>query len=278
MVEQSGSLDIDGLTLTRGFADYGGAIANNGAVTVSNCVLSRNATFYGAYIYGGAVGNWNTLIIRRSVIEANTAPMGGGGVYNSMSGHVLIESSTFISNTAPASGYFNGVGGGLLNSGTALITNSAFISNSAVWAGGVGGYTTIINSTFFGNRAADGASIYGGASMTNTIVAGGSSNCVSVLPISGSNNISSDASCAFTGPDNQINTDPQLGPLVYFGIGVPTYSLRPGSPAIDAGTDVGCPAADQRGFARPFGARCDIGAFEWRAPFANAWHVPIFRR
>jgi hypothetical protein len=90
--------------------------------------------------------------------------------------------------------------------------------------------------------------------------------------------LSSDASCAFTGSDNQINMHPRLGPLVYFGVGVPAYSLQPDSPAIDAGTNAGCPASDQRGFAWPFGARCDIGAFEWHAPFANAWHVPIFQR
>jgi uncharacterized repeat protein (TIGR01451 family) len=35
-----------------------------------------------------------------------------------------------------------------------------------------------------------------------------------------------------------------------------------GSPAIDAGTNDGCPATDQRGVTRPQGPRCDIGAFE----------------
>ncbi|MCZ6536501.1 MAG: hypothetical protein O6838_01215, partial [Gammaproteobacteria bacterium] len=35
-----------------------------------------------------------------------------------------------------------------------------------------------------------------------------------------------------------------------------------GSPAIDAGTNTGCPATDQRGVARPFNATCDIAAFE----------------
>jgi hypothetical protein len=39
--------------------------------------------------------------------------------------------------------------------------------------------------------------------------------------------------------------------------------LLPGSPAIDAGANSGCPATDQRGVARPYGLRCDIGAFEF---------------
>jgi hypothetical protein len=39
-------------------------------------------------------------------------------------------------------------------------------------------------------------------------------------------------------------------------------ALLPGSPAIDAGDDLTCPPADQRGVRRPQGAHCDIGAFE----------------
>ena len=31
---------------------------------------------------------------------------------------------------------------------------------------------------------------------------------------------------------------------------------------LDAGDNAACPATDQRGVARPQGARCDIGAYE----------------
>ena len=39
-------------------------------------------------------------------------------------------------------------------------------------------------------------------------------------------------------------------------------ALGPGSAAIDAALAANCPGTDQRGIARPFGAGCDIGAYE----------------
>jgi hypothetical protein len=39
--------------------------------------------------------------------------------------------------------------------------------------------------------------------------------------------------------------------------------LQSGSPAINAGTNSGCPATDQRGYNRD--ATCDIGAYEYGA-------------
>jgi hypothetical protein len=53
--------------------------------------------------------------------------------------------------------------------------------------------------------------------------------------------------------------------LLSDGGGTPVHSLKPGSPAIDAGDELLCPATDQRGFPRPdiAGTPCDIGAEEW---------------
>jgi hypothetical protein len=58
------------------------------------------------------------------------------------------------------------------------------------------------------------------------------------------------------------NTDPLLGALQNNGGETDTLALQPGSPSIDAGTNDGCPATDQRGVSRPQGSACDIGAFE----------------
>jgi hypothetical protein len=51
-----------------------------------------------------------------------------------------------------------------------------------------------------------------------------------------------------------------MGPLQ--DNGGATETMVPGAAAIDAGTNDGCPATDQRGVARPIGAACDIGALE----------------
>lgn len=60
-----------------------------------------------------------------------------------------------------------------------------------------------------------------------------------------------------------------LGPLQDNGGPTPTHALMSPSDAIDAGNTGGCAdnlgatlTTDQRGFPRPQGLRCDIGAFE----------------
>src|SRR5262249_23909089 len=44
-----------------------------------------------------------------------------------------------------------------------------------------------------------------------------------------------------------------------------TDALQPGSPAINGGSNAGCPAVDARGVSRPQGASCDIGAYEFES-------------
>jgi hypothetical protein len=79
---------------------------------------------------------------------------------------------------------------------------------------------------------------------------------------SSGHNLSSDSSCSFTAAGDLQNTNPLLGPLAANGGPTPTHALLPGSPAFGAGTNIGCPATDQRGNTRPQGVLCDIGAFE----------------
>ena len=62
---------------------------------------------------------------------------------------------------------------------------------------------------------------------------------------------------------DQPNTDPLLGPLADNGGPTLTHALGVGSPAIDSADAGACPATDQRGVARPQGAGCDVGSFEY---------------
>lgn len=76
-------------------------------------------------------------------------------------------------------------------------------------------------------------------------------------------NIIGDNSCVPNPGQNGdlLGADPKLGPWY-----IPLHAYVPNadSPAIDRGA--GCSAVDQRGFARPLGAACDVGSIErgWR--------------
>ncbi len=73
--------------------------------------------------------------------------------------------------------------------------------------------------------------------------------------------------CSLTEPTDKPSTDPKLEPLADNGGPTQTHALAADSPALYAipvgengcGTDI---ITDQRGEVRPFGAGCEIGAFE----------------
>ncbi len=75
-----------------------------------------------------------------------------------------------------------------------------------------------------------------------------------------------------------------IGPLQNNGGPTQTYALLPGSNAIDSTLDgLGCVdengvqlTADQRGFSRPVGVRCDVGAFEYRP--LRSLYLPVIQR
>jgi hypothetical protein len=110
----------------------------------------------------------------------------------------------------------------------------------------------------------------------NTIVAGGSAtsgpDCNGTVTSAG-HNLDDGHGCGFTAAPagtDLITTNPDLGPLQNNGGSLPTMALLAGSPAIDAGSNTGCPALDERGVARPQGTACDIGAYESAPPVLGA--------
>jgi hypothetical protein len=84
-------------------------------------------------------------------------------------------------------------------------------------------------------------------------------------------NVSSDDGAGYlNGSGDQINTDPQLGPLQDNGGPTFTHALLPGSPAINAGDPNFTPPPfyDQRGpgYDRVRNGRLDVGSFEVQEP------------
>ena len=192
-----------------------------------------------------------------STISGNLANTGtGGGIYAESLDDLSIVNSTISGNSANT-----GTGGGIYNSNSSLrITNSTITGNSAGSGGGI--Y----------NEGSLGASV---VEISNTILNAGASgenifNNSGTVTSLGYNLSSDDAGGYLTGPGDQINIDPLLGPLQNNGGPTFTHALLPGSPAIDAGDPNFSPppSTDQRGcpFDRVFNGRIDIGSFETQPP------------
>lgn len=289
---------IDGQGTSRVFATNGAPALSGVTVTGGNSTLAEGGEFAGD---GGGIFVFGTLKLTNVAVIGNTAAMNGGGVSappeSGNAKTVTIENSTIAGNHV-AGGTAEGLGGGIYVLGNLSITNSTVTGNTAEntaalnEGGGIlagpapaslaGTMTQIVNSTIAGNSVAAGgtgggiatynvgATIEPMSTITNTIVAGNTagtavSNCGGAAgTVTSTNNLSGDPSCGFTDAGSKVNTDPKLGTLANNGGQTDTLALLVGSPAIDSGTSVGCPPTDQRGVARPVGAACDIGAYEFQ--------------
>ncbi len=171
------SVEIDGLTLTGGRADDGGAVyssAENLALNFVN-ITGNTANISGAGVYALVITDTPTEIaIQNCTISENSAIMDGGGIYVYTSGALTIQNDTISQNTA------YDYGGGIsatVYGGTSTIQNCSFTGNSAgmggggVWAGALGGgAATIQNSTISGNSSGGpGGGIFLSADGTATI-------------------------------------------------------------------------------------------------------------
>ncbi len=268
---------ISGLTIRHGYTtSLGGAIFNDGTLTVMNSTLSDNTSSGTAYgSGGGAIANrpGRTLTVTNSTFFHNSAAYGGGAIEvvqsSSTPYSVTVTNSSFTNNSAPTGGAIDA-----WNGGTLTVTNSTFTGNSATSGGGIyktyTGQMTLTNDTFAGNSASSsggGIRNFGPATLTNVIVA---TNSAPVGPdiyggsgSAGHNLIgtTSDANGITDGVNGDIVTPtPLLGTLGDNGGSTQTIPLLPGSPAINAGTAAGAPNSDQRGRSRV--DTPDIGAFE----------------
>lgn len=266
-VNAGASLTLQNLVIANGrvAGEHGAGVLNNGTLTVTNSTFTGNAiTGFGN---GGGIYNGSTLTVVNSTFSGNSAFI-GGGLATDNPATTSIANSTFSGNSAVQ-------GGGINNYiSTLTITNSTFVGNGASAVGGGGGLynsigsTTVTNSTFSGNSGDGIGRSNGIVTLRNTIVANSiGANCgANAAVTNGGNNIDDGATCGW-GPasGSMSSTNPGLGAIT----GNPAYfPLNGGSPAIDAGTNAGCPATSQNGVARPADsdgngtATCDIGAYE----------------
>ena len=168
------TVTLTNATLINGKADKGGAIYNDGSLTLSDVKLSDNA----ADNYGGAVFNNGHLVVGNSVFDSNdvlnrgsaSVDYGGAAIYNWYDGVLTVSGSNFTNNIK---NYKNGdrLVGAVATIGDATISDSCFVNNAGRWGGAISasGYLiagddvntlTVSGSTFKENGGLYGAGIF----------------------------------------------------------------------------------------------------------------------
>ena len=275
------TVSISNLTFTSGQADKGGAIFNQGDLTIRNCTFTGNSAVTAAGV-GGAIDSeggsqGGSLTIINSTISGNSANLDGGGIYNTHNSSALLTNVTITKNIADADANSEGVGGGIaqVSAGNLTLNNTIVAGNSR------GGPSEALPSRSSDNitpnppSSATADDVYiqlddpGTIDLDPSPLDGSSSNNL----IGVNTGLSTDINNGTNG--NQIGTaaspiDPKLLALANNGGPTQTHLLLPNSPALNAGNtslavDSNGPlTTDQRGsgFPRVIGSAVDIGAVE----------------
>ena len=263
-------VDIAGVTITGGSGvPFGAGIDGSGTFTLTNVAVTGNHANNPATLHnqGGGIFNEGGMTLVNVTLSANSAvgpgnPQ-GGGLFDLGNANSSLTNVTISGNSVATTSGGNPQGGGLFylaSTGiTATLRNVTIAGNTTGGTQGGGLYTldpiSLGNTIIALNRTA-------GASPSLSNCAGGGGDEV----ISLGHNLDEGSDCNFTAATDLRNTDPLLGPLQDNGGQLDTRALLLGSPAIDTGDAAACPATDARGIARPSGAGCDIGAFEFFVP------------
>ncbi|MCA9963880.1 MAG: CSLREA domain-containing protein [Anaerolineales bacterium] len=250
---------------------------------------------------GGSGGAFGTSGGNGPACDDNFSEGGGGGGAAGLGGGILIDGGTAVINRSTLSnnsaqgglgqaraGHGAGLGGAIfMRNGSLTITNSTLTANSALRGGNAqgrgaavfvrDGTATLQYNTISGNMNSTGGTVYlwnhasvaGVLHMVGNIIANttGGADCEASLTTN-LFNLAEDGSCG-----TAVAGDPALGTVGLNGGLTPNFPLTGLSPAINAAAAT-CTAEtggiDQRGITRPFGSRCDIGAFEFDTPASQA--------
>lgn len=177
-IANSGTLTVQGSFVSGNTSVVAAGIFNalGGAMTISNCIVSGNATNNEAggilnqgsmklkettvsnnfATYGAGVANGGTLTVSNCIVSDNFALQQGGGLLNG--GTLTVSHSTLTRNSA------RGRGGAIDNIGTLVVNNSTLSGNSATFGYGGGifnaSFGTICDSIFSDNFALTGGGIF----------------------------------------------------------------------------------------------------------------------
>ena len=250
--EEASSLSILNSKFRNNQADFGGAIRNNGTIElITNSTFTKNkANVDIDFEGGGAINNLGTIKeISHSTFHRNISNTFGGAIANLEIGIIqTVSNSTFNGNSAQ-------IGGAIVNSGLINISFTTISRN---------------HSDFIGGGISTSFSALGIFRIRNSIIAFNSPfNCSGVANVTDLLGNWSNKNCGFLGDYSEII----LGPLADNGGPTETMALLGGDPIdgatnnCDALDEMGNPSGipigiDQRYFPRPFGVRCDSGAFE----------------
>ncbi len=250
---QTGYSTIDGQITRRGIYVNSGTA---GLVTIDRFVVTNGYAMNTMTDGGGGITvQWDSkLVLSNSLIYGNQS-FAAGGILSSYA-DLTILNTTISNNRSTSQG-----GGGLVfgnygSSKTLIINNATIVGNAARGSGG---------GIYIYDSGSAGA---GGETIRNTIIAFNTAtdaaDCLTTggeLDTASHNIIASSTGCTMPGGSNTA-VDPRITTAL---VGTPGHhALFKDSPAINAGGS-DCQATDQRGVARPQGAACDIGAYEYPA-------------
>ncbi|MEM7708553.1 MAG: Ig-like domain-containing protein [Pseudomonadota bacterium] len=262
-------IDLSGRDGAGGIFTTGGSIRVVDS-EVTGSVASANKDAGAVFLEG------TSMTLEDSVLSDNRA--GNAGAIYALTSSVTIEGSTLNGNQATGSGgygmiYTNGVGSyfPLTISRSTVSGNSG--GRAAISTYGVG-TIDVTDSTFAANFGSYASAFRGSPFTSNVVTFTASGNLFSAS--SGDlctlrantvfvvdNNVATDSTCGAA--TLTTTTDLALGTLQDNGGPTPTHAINPASSAHDA-AGFGCLGeSDQRGVARPAGAACDAGAFEYSA-------------
>ncbi|MEM8751787.1 MAG: calcium-binding protein, partial [Pseudomonadota bacterium] len=144
------SLTLEGLVLTGGVSDFGGAVATSGTLTILDSAVSGNY----ATGDGGGVNSSGDVRVENSVVSGNVSGADGGGIF--AGDEVTVVDSEISGNVATA-------GGGVFADFGVTVTDSVISGNSADEGGGLNsanGDIAVTGTTLAENAANFGAAAY----------------------------------------------------------------------------------------------------------------------